>query len=137
MKAKAETTSLVIKTKGKPERLPFARLKEAALGKSYELSIAFVSNAESRRLNRTYRGKDKPTNVLSFPLSKNSGELVLAPNVILREAPKFNLSVRAMTAYLTIHGLLHLKGMDHGSTMESRERQLLKRFRFPLPNTLQ
>jgi probable rRNA maturation factor len=89
-----------------------------------------------RKLNRTYRSKDKPTNVLSFPLSKNSGELILTPSVIAREAPKFGISVRAMTIYLAIHGLLHLKGMDHGSTMENRERKFLTEFGVPLPNTL-
>jgi probable rRNA maturation factor len=128
---------IVQKTKGKLERLPFARMKEAILGTRYELSIAIVGNTLSKKLNRTYRGKDKPTNVLSFPLSKNSGELILTPSVIAREAPKFGVSVRVMTAYLVIHGMLHLKGLDHGSTMESRERQLLMKFGFSLPNTLQ
>lgn len=135
-KSATENISIVNKTKGKLPRLPFVQLKNAILGKNYELSIAFVSLTESRAINRTYRKKDRPTNVLSFPLTKKSGELILTPKVIEREVKKFELSNRAMTMYLAIHGLLHLKGLEHGSTMEERERRLLARFGFPLPANL-
>jgi probable rRNA maturation factor len=130
------TTTLIQTTKGKLPSLPFVRLKEAVLGNAYELSIAIVGNARSQKLNKTYRGKNKPTNVLSFSLSKTNGEIVLAPKVIARDAKKFALSTTHMTAYLLIHGMLHLKGLEHGSTMERHERNILKRFKIPLPSNL-
>jgi probable rRNA maturation factor len=124
--------AIVNKTKGKLPRLPFARIKNAILGKNYELSVAIVGPNESRKINRTYRGKDKPTNVLSFPLSKSSGELVLTPAIIAREAPQFEVSTTQMTLYLAIHGMLHLKGLEHGSTMETAERKYMKQFGFSI-----
>lgn len=117
-------------TKGKFVNLPFANFKNAILGKEYELSITFVTPSVMQRLNRIYRKKNKPTNVLSFSLSEKSGELLLCPSVIKGETKKFELSFRTLLAYLTIHGLLHLKGRAHGSTMEKAEKKFLKRFGF-------
>jgi len=126
--AKETAVSIAYTAKGKLPRLPFVRMKDAILGKKYELSIACVPSAISRKLNRTYRKKDKPTNILSFPLSKNGGELVLDVALIKHEAPAFGLSYRKFAGLLLIHGMLHLKGMQHGSTMESKERKFLKKF---------
>jgi probable rRNA maturation factor len=79
-------------------------------------------------LNRTYREKDYPTNVLSFPLSENSGELVLCETVMKKEYRSFSMSYTRFVTYLLIHGMLHLKGYDHGSTMEHEEEKFLKKF---------
>ena len=93
-------------------------IKNAILGESYELSFVFLDSRGIRRLNRIYRGKDASTNILSFPLSKNSGEILLCP----KAAGPWSLP------YLFIHGCLHLKGHTHGATMEDIEQKLLKRF---------
>ena len=113
---------------GKRPSLPFARLKEAILGKSYSLSIALVTPEQSHAINKQYRDKDKPTNVLSFPLSKNSGELILDIETSCADAPNFDMSKTKFLLFLVIHGMLHLKGMDHGSTMEKAEQKFLKKF---------
>jgi probable rRNA maturation factor len=69
-----------------------------------------------------------PANVLSFPLTKNSGEIVLNIAKIKREASKFGFSPQGHAKYLLIHGCLHLKGYTHGSTMEQAEERLVKKF---------
>lgn len=120
--------SIVNKTNGKLPRLPFARLRDAILGADYELSVAIVPPRESRRLNRTYRGKDKSTNILSFPLGKKEGELALDLVTSKKDAPDFDMPMPKFLIFLVIHGMLHLKGFDHGSTMEKEERKYLKQF---------
>ncbi len=120
--------SITNKTNGTLPRVPFARLKDAILGNDYSLSVAIVPPRESHRLNLTYRGKDKPTNVLSFPYSKTSGELVLDIATSRKQAPDFEMSERTFLMYLVIHGMLHLKGYDHGSIMEREEKKFLKIF---------
>ncbi len=123
-----DTISIVNKTKGKLPRLPFVRLKEEILGNKYELSIALVTPRESHRLNLTYREKDNATNVLSFPLSKNSGELILDIKTSTADAKNFDMTPNKFLLFLVIHGMLHLKGMEHGSTMEKAEKKFLKIF---------
>ena len=91
------------------------RIKNQILGKKYELSLVFAKDTLMRRLNRTYRGKDKPTNVLAFPLSKTSGEIFINPS----RAEPFG------EKHLFVHALLHLKGMRHGAKMEKLEKQIL------------
>jgi len=103
-------------------------IKEAVLGQRYDLSITFVGDARSRTANRMYRGKDKPTNVLSFPLDNTHGEIILNVPHIERECKKFGLSARGHLRFLLIHGCLHLKGHDHGGTMEQAETKLLHKF---------
>ncbi len=124
---------IAIQAKGKVPTLPFALMAEAILGKKYELSIVFATKKESQDLNNMYRGKNYPTNVLSFPLSKHSGEIVLHLPTAKKEAQNFDMSYEDFVGFLFIHGLLHLKGFDHGSTMEQRERFWLKKFNFSQP----
>jgi len=114
--------SAINQTKGKLPSLPFLLIKEDILGKKYSLSIAFISKAKSKELNNKYRQKNKPTNILSFPLSKESGEILLCPALIKTETKKFGRTFRELLGFLVIHGLLHLKGMEHSSTMERREK---------------
>ncbi len=125
---KLDTTSIINQTKGKLPRLPFANMKEKILGKKYELSIVFMEDKEIKKINKKYRGKNKSTNVLSFSLTEKSGEILLAPDVIKKEAPKFGMNVKNFTGFLIIHGMLHLLGFDHGSTMESKEEKWKKYF---------
>ncbi len=99
-----------------PPKCDYEGLKDKILGQKYELSLVFCSNALSRKLNRTYRGKDYATNVLSFPVTKNAGEIFI------------NLSTLKgfSVPHLFIHGCLHLKGMRHGAKMERAETKFLK-----------
>ena len=123
--------SIINTTKGKLPRLPFATIammKEKILGKNYELSIACVSDKVSKELNSKFRDKNYPTNILSFTLSENSGELVLNMKKVTKDAPLFGKSVKTFFGFLLIHGMLHLKGMEHGSTMESKETKWSKYF---------
>ncbi len=106
----------------------FARIKERVLGKRYLLSLAFIGPEKSRRLNKRYRGKNKAANVLSFPLEKNAGEILICPAEAKRQARGFGSAPENFVAELFIHGLFHLKGMPHGSTMERREKAVKKYF---------
>jgi probable rRNA maturation factor len=117
-------------TKGKAPALPFERIKNSILGKSYDLSLVFVGNAISKKLNYIYRKKNKPTNVLSFSLSKNEGEIFINLGLAKRQAPQHDLKFEPFIKYLFIHGLLHLKGLDHGKAMEKLETRYLKKTEF-------
>lgn len=122
-----EGISIINTTKDAVPRIPVREIKNDILGGDYILSVAYVSEKKSRELNKTYRGKDKSTNVLSFSLSKSSGELVLCPRVIKREAKDFDKTYRKFFLFLIIHGMLHLKGYDHGKKMEKMEKKYLSR----------
>ena len=100
------------------------KIKNAVLGARYDLSVAFLSPAKMRAITLRTKKKDKVSNVLSFPLSKTSGEIL-----ICKSAAKPYL-----VEFLFIHGLLHLKGLKHGAIMEHEEDRLLKRFGFSRTN---
>ena len=112
------------------------------------VTIRVVGAAESRHLNRTWRGKDKPTNVLSFPggdeLVQGTaqllplGDLAICAPVVAREAREQRKLPTAHWAHMVVHGLLHLLGHDHENDrdaheMESLEVQLLAGFGFSNP----
>jgi len=116
------------KTKSRPPRLPFSLIKDAVLGEKYDLSLVFIGSARSRVLNKNYRGKDKPTNILSFPLSDAEGEIFIDLSRAKKEAPDFQKNYSKFVGLLFIHGLFHLKGLRHGSTMEKKEAGIRKKF---------
>ena len=123
----------------------------ATRGKSrtVALTIRIVGNTESRALNRTYRGKDKPTNVLSFPAdlppasslqppAMPLGDLAICAPVVAREAREQGKAPAAHWAHMVVHGVLHLMGYDHENdrdalAMESKEIRILKQFGYPDP----
>lgn len=105
----------------------FSRIKNDILGKQYSLSIAYISEKKSREINKKYRKKDRATNVLSFVLRKNEGELVLCKAVIKKEAKNSDQTFEKWLSFLVVHGMLHLKGFKHGSKMEKAEKQYLSR----------
>jgi probable rRNA maturation factor len=107
-----------------------------------EIAVRLVDAAESRTLNRDYRGKDRPTNVLSFAYAVDpvlNGDLVLCVPQALREAEEQKKTVAAHFAHLIVHGMLHLQGYDHETSdaeaehMEARERGILARFGYADP----
>jgi probable rRNA maturation factor len=124
----ADTVAIRNTTRSAPPRLPFEEIKNKVLGTRYQLSLVFVGDARGRALNQKYRKKQTVPNVLAFPLSQSEGEIFISPNRARKEAAQFGMSVRAHIAFLYIHGLLHLKGLAHGSTMERKEQQLLRTF---------
>ncbi|MES2930310.1 MAG: rRNA maturation RNase YbeY [Patescibacteria group bacterium] len=120
--------TITILTKGTLPRVPFVSIKNVVLGQGYELGISFVSPATQRAFNRRYRGKDTTTNILSFPLSETSGDITFDLGRVRKDAPLHDMTYRKFLTYLLIHGLLHLKGFEHSSTMEKEERKFLKMF---------
>lgn len=123
-----ENFSIINKTRGALPSVPFEKIKDRALGKNYNLSLVFIGRDRSRKLNFTHRQKNKPTNILSFTLDKSTGEIFITPEVAKKEMKKFGRSYSNFMAFLFIHGLMHLKGFDHGSRMENEESKLRKQF---------
>jgi len=115
-------------TKKKNPPLPFQKIKEEVLGKKYKLSLVFIGNKLSRRLNREYRKIDKTTNILTFPLSKNEGEIFINLTLAKKQSLQFDRKYNKFIGFLLIHGLLHLKGCEHSSKMEEKEKKVRKRF---------
>ena len=107
-------------------------IKEVILGKRYDLSVAFLDPREMRKAMaykkpRPRKGAEA-SNVLSFPLSPTSGEILLCRETAKAQCKRFGMNQRDFLTYLLIHGMLHLKGFKHGATMESEERRALQRF---------
>ncbi|MCA9359465.1 rRNA maturation RNase YbeY [Candidatus Nomurabacteria bacterium] len=111
-----------------PKRLPYEVIKEKVLGKNYNLSLVFVGKKRAATINKQSRNKTYSPNVLSFPLTDTEGEIIICPDTAVAEAKKFNLTHNGYIAFLFIHGLLHLKGHDHGDTMDKLERKYLNAF---------
>src|SRR3989344_3238504 len=111
------------------KKLLIEEMKEDILGKRYELSFAFIDKKRVRFLNKTYRKKDEPTDVLSFPLDKDKGEILICPDIAKEKAVKFNLTYGNYLLFLVIHALLHLKGLEHGDKMERYEQIIYSRYR--------
>jgi probable rRNA maturation factor len=123
------TTFTVQKTsRSIPPRVLYEDIKNDLLGKKFELSLVFVGDTLSHKLNIERRGKDYIPNVLTFPLTKTSGEMFINLAQAKREAKKYKISYKNWTLQLFIHGLLHLEGMDHGATMDTKEQKLVKKY---------
>ncbi|RTZ77141.1 MAG: rRNA maturation RNase YbeY [Gammaproteobacteria bacterium] len=138
---------LATEATGLPAQADFERWAGAALEDEPRrgLVIRLVDEAESRQLNRDYRGRDKPTNVLSFLFeappgvpSEHLGDLVICAPVVAREALEQGKSPAHHWAHMVVHGVLHLRGYDHlepadAEAMEARERRILAGFGIPDP----
>jgi probable rRNA maturation factor len=124
--------------RGVPSAASFRRW---ALGFS-GITLRIVGNRESHFLNRKYRGKGKPTNVLSFPYGDGEGDVVLCNPLIAREARAQRKTLAAHYAHLVVHGILHLRGYDHetkrdAARMERAETRILRRLGFGNPYELE
>ncbi len=156
MRRAAPAVSIVRGVRGGwlPAAREFRLWAGAALGaraRGREISVLLVGPARSRALNAQYRGRDLPTNVLSFPAPPSAasasgllGDLVICPAVLRAEARAQHKSARAHWAHLVVHGVLHLLGYDHehedeALRMERREVRVLRRlgvanpYRIPAP----
>lgn len=118
-------------TKSHPPRLPYAAIVDLVFGpKAHaDVSLVFVGPTRSRSLNRIYRKKDQSANILTFPLDKNIGEILIDLTTARAEARRRELSFPNYLRLLFIHGLLHLKGLAHGSRMETLEENYCHRTR--------
>lgn len=121
------STSISHTTRSFP-RLPYEKVTHEILGDNYQLSLVFVGEERGRRINLESRNKGYSPNVLSFPLSKTAGEIYITLAVAKREAANFDHSYQKHVLYLFIHGLLHLKGLDHGSKMDALEEKYLQKY---------
>lgn len=96
-------------------------------GQAFEVSVMLTDDARIRELNRTFRGKDKPTNVLSFPAPeqpgvagpRHLGDIALAYETLMREAEGESKDLAHHFAHLIVHGILHLLGYDHETEEEA------------------
>jgi len=117
----------------------FLRAAQRAVGISGEASVLITSNDEMRRLNREFRGKDKSTDVLSFPAAQNgkvklAGDIAISKDIARSNAKTLGHSLETELKVLMLHGLLHLAGHDHESDqgeMAALEQKLRAKFKLP------
>ena len=128
MSKTGENFSIINTTKGRLPSGPFAKIKSKILGDIYSLSLNFVGTKKIQSLNSKYRKINKSTDILSFPLSKNEGEIFICPKIAKIKAPKFGRNEKDFIIFLFIHGLVHLLGHDHGQKMENIETKFRKKF---------
>lgn len=126
----SETFSVTYKTKTalKVKSAVFESMKNDVLGKDYVLSLVFMGEKKAKILNSEYRNKDYATDILSFGIDTNEGEIIICPKVLEKKAKEFKRSLQNYLQFLFIHGLFHLKGMDHGSIMERQEIKIRKKY---------
>jgi probable rRNA maturation factor len=147
----APAVDLVVEAGDWPARTKLARIAATAIAAAAsgarlrptadaEVTVVFTDDAHVRRLNRTYRGKNRPTNVLSFPappapggaLAPLLGDIVLAAETVAKEAAAAGIAVTDHLTHLIVHGFLHLIGYDHEEdaealAMEALETRILKK----------
>ncbi|OGF80651.1 hypothetical protein A2W48_01090 [Candidatus Giovannonibacteria bacterium RIFCSPHIGHO2_12_44_12] len=110
--------SIVKISKAKIPKLPYPATMKKVFGEKYNLELVFATPSMMKKIYK------KNTNVLSFNLSENQGQIFLEPNLIKKEAPLYSRGFRDHLWALYIHGLLHLRGFVHGRRMEIMERKL-------------
>jgi probable rRNA maturation factor len=116
----------------------FNRAREA-VGIEGSIDVLLTDDATLRSLNKTFRGKNKATDVLSFPAAENpyyhAGDLAVSLDTAARQATAFGHTLRDEVRILLLHGLLHLSGMDHetdNGEMAARESDLRRELRLPV-----
>jgi probable rRNA maturation factor len=120
----------------------FLKSAQAAVGLEGEVEVLLAGDRTLRRLNREYRGKDKATDVLSFPAleelaGEHGGDLAISLDTAKRQAEEHGHTLRDEVRVLLLHGLLHLSGMDHETDRgEMAEREGVLRTKLRLPNGL-
>ncbi len=98
----------------------------------WEVALRFTDSAEMRAVNREWRGIDRATDVISFPASEGEGgeyagfllgDLIIAPELVATHAKQYRTTAERETAFVIVHGLLHLLGYDHGTPAQRRHMQ--------------
>jgi probable rRNA maturation factor len=122
-----ETFQIAQTTKERIPNLPFAQLKELALGKKFYCSLTFVGDTRARTLNKIYRNKDYIPNTLSFTLDDANGEIFINLKEAKKQCVKREESFNYYVALLFVHSCLHLKGMEHSDIMDQNMERILAR----------
>lgn len=128
---KEENFLIFNETKGalKNKGVPFVLIKEKILGKKYQLNLIFVNDKKIHQLNKIYRQVNKPTDILSFPIDKESGEIFICEKIANTKAKDFERKYNNFISFLFVHGCVHLLGYDHGEKMEKIENKFRKFFK--------
>jgi len=113
----------------KIDELLFGNIKNSVLGKKYELSVVFVGPKEMQKLNLIYRNKDYATDILSFPITKHTGEIFICRQKSDQKSKEYGREKINFLYFLFIHGLVHLKGFEHGSRMDREEEKFRTKFK--------
>ena len=138
----ALSLQVATRSRGLPSAAQLRRWARAALAMPARVCLRIVAAREAEMLNRIYRRRPRPTNVLTFSYggegSALAGDIVLCAPVVRREARAQGKTLLAHYAHLTVHGLLHLQGYDHGNAraardMEAREKTIMRRLGYPDP----
>ncbi|MDX9917985.1 MAG: rRNA maturation RNase YbeY [Gudongella sp.] len=120
-------------------RVALTCLEVEGIGTDWEVSVSFVTNEEIRELNLEYRGKDEPTDVLSFPFEdefdlgeKLLGDIVISTEKAIEQALEFEHSIEREITYLAVHSMFHLMGYDHMEEqdkfeMREKEKEAIRR----------
>ncbi|MET3699281.1 probable rRNA maturation factor [Bacillus oleivorans] len=130
-----ETNSVTEKEEKLIRDLITIGLKKEQVEEDCEISITFVSNDKIQEINREYRGKDKPTDVISFALEEGDeeeiimgapetrvlGDIIISIEKTKEQAEEYGHSFERELGFLAVHGLLHLLGYDHGTEQEEKE----------------
>jgi len=110
-----------------------AKLIEHYNVKSAEITLAFVPNREIKKLNRRFLNKDKPTDVLSFPVGEKAadgrfylGDIIISPQIAFQNCRRKSYGLERELEILTIHGFLHLLGYEHDQGLEEEEEKIRK-----------
>lgn len=109
------------------DRSLIKKLARRVSKRKWIVSISFVSRSEMKKLNKKYRKKNKPTDVLSFSMKEGKllGDVVICPSIAKVNAVKYGSTFRSEIARLVVHGLLHLLGYDHGKKMFDVQEKIL------------
>ncbi|MBE6830574.1 MULTISPECIES: rRNA maturation RNase YbeY [Eubacteriales] len=158
-----EKVRVIIENKQKEVKIPTglrmlvrrccnAVLRMEKFGSPAEISVTFVNNEQIHELNRQYRGKDVPTDVLSFPMGENGvydinhstgakilGDIVISMEKAVEQAERYGHSLEREVGYLSVHSMLHLLGYDHENggiqRVHMREKEELVMTQLGLPST--
>lgn len=138
--------SLSVQLGDEIDELPISRARlrrwvAAAIESDAQIVLRFVGAREGHRLNSAFRGRDRPTNVLTFPYDDADGvhaDIAICLPVVQQEAREQQKALAAHLAHLVVHGVLHASGHEHDTDsgtarMQRRETELLHRFRLPDP----
>lgn len=100
-----------------------AAARTVTIPQDFEWSVAFVDDSVIQQLNNTHRGKDKPTDVLSFPYDETHGEIVISVDRVREQAAEYGNTVHEEASWMVVHGILHVLGWDHERSEQEHAEQ--------------
>jgi rRNA maturation RNase YbeY len=121
--------TITSETRTKVPTVPWVAIKNAILGKKYELSLVFPNKKTATELHEDWKNKPGPVNILSFPIDENVGEIFISLDQAKTECKNFDRDYENYVAFLFIHGCAHLLGHKHGTEMEKFELTIRKKFK--------